>query len=74
MRDYIEDWGKYNTKNKRQYSKIICLDKYCCLNLCDEYINKTFFIDNKEIHYDENDGCNSILINEEPYGSLTVHE
>ena len=55
---YIEDWGKLNIKNKSQLSCAVFVSKYGSLALYDEYMEKIFIIDHKQLHFDKNSGCN----------------
>ena len=63
---YIEDWGKFNIKNKIQLSCTIFLAKYGSLAIHDEDMEKRFIIDQKKLKFDKNSGWNLIGIPDKP--------
>ena len=50
------------------------LAKYDDMSLYDEYMEKIFIIDQKQLQFDKNAGCNLIGISEKPDGTLSNHE
>ena len=63
-----------NIKNKIQLSCTTFLSKYGSLALYDEYLEKRFFIDLKQLKFDKNAVWNLIGIPEKPDGTLSDHK
>ena len=71
---YIEDWIKFNVKNKSQLSCTMFLEKYGSLALYYEDLKKIFIIDHEQIQFDKNVGCTLTGIPEKPDVTLSDHE
>ena len=74
MKLYIEDWIKFNVKNKSQLSCTMFLEKYGSLALYYEDLENIFIIDHEKIQFDKYAGWTLIGIPEKPDGTLSDHE
>ena len=66
--------GKTHIKNKSQVTKTMFLAKYGILALYDEYLEKRFIKDHKQLQFDKNDVWTLIGIPEKEDGTLSNHE